>query len=76
MPELERLYPTISWSKLPKDRLTGESVIISVRNEFDDWKPIDINSSNIQELILARLAKQSFTQEQLTFAQEQLGELI
>ena len=44
----------------------------TMQNFLEYYKP----SSNIQELILARLAKQSFTQEQLTFAQEQLGELI
>lgn len=73
--QLERQYPTVTFSKLPKDRLTGESVNMVVHNEFNDWKGISITKDNIVDLVMERISDQEFNQQERSFIVARLQEL-
>ncbi len=73
--QLEKQYPTVVFSKLPKDQKTGESINITVHNEFDDWKNIEITKDNIVYLILDRLDDNEFNQEDKKFIAEQIEDI-
>lgn len=74
--ELQKLYPTITFTKLPKLKEESEAEAIEVVNEFNDYKAIDINSSNLIELVVSKLDKQEHTSEDIEYISSQLKELL
>lgn len=55
--ELQRRFPNVTFTKLPKDKKTGEAIALPDNNEFAKWQPIDINKDNIVSLLINRLPK-------------------
>ena len=73
--ELQKLYPTVTFTKLLKDSGDKDSVIETV-NEFDEYQAIDINSTNLIELVVGRLDKSKHTEDEIQFIKSQLEELL
>lgn len=73
--QLEKRFPTVTFSKLPKDRTTGESINLVVHNEFDDWKGITITKENIIDLVMERISTDEFTAPEHSYMRAQLKEL-
>ena len=74
--ELQRTYPTVTWSKLPKDEATGEEINIIINNEFDGWSNIDINQNNIIDLVIDRMKQKDFNDDEINFTISQMQEVI
>lgn len=53
MNQLVTLYPTITWSKLPKSNEVEEEIIND--DEIDDYTPITISKDNIVSLMMQRI---------------------
>lgn len=73
--QLEKDYPTVTFSKLPKDRATGESINIAVHNEFNDWKSIEITKDNVVDLVLDRISATDYSADDKAYIKLQLEEL-
>ena len=76
MHELEKIFPLISWSKLPKqkDETMKETVVVST-SEFDEWSPIVLTRENIVDILMKRLETKVIPDTDKLFVQEQLKEL-
>lgn len=76
MHELDKLFPTITWSKLPKqkDETMKETVVVST-SEFDEWSPVVLTRENIVDVLMKRLETKITLDADKLFVQEQLQEL-
>ena len=75
MHELDKLFPTITWSKLPKQKdETMKETVVST-SEFDSWTPIVLSKDNIVDVLMQRLETKIPLETDLVFVREQLQEL-
>lgn len=75
MHELDKLFPTIAWSKLPKQKdETMKETVVST-SEFDSWTPIVLSKDNIVDVLMERLETKIPLEADLLFVREQLQEL-
>lgn len=76
MEELTKLYPTISWSKLPKDVDDTEvKEVVFSETELQTWVPISLNKTNIVDTLL-NLLQPKLTETELSYIGKELQELI
>lgn len=76
MEELKKLYPTITWTKLPKDAAdTDVKEVVFSETELQTWVPISLNKTNIVDTLLNRL-QPKLTDTELSFIGKELQELI
>ena len=57
-----------------KEEKDAES--IEIVNEFNDYKAIDINSTNLIELVVSRLDRQEHNDEDIDYISSQLKEVL
>ena len=76
MEELKKLYPTITWSKLPKDDSDTEvKEVVFSDTELQTWVPISLNKTNIVDILLNRLSSK-LNEQELASMKEELQELL
>lgn len=76
MEELKKLYPTITWTKLPKDDSdTDIKEVVFSETELQTWVPISLNKTNIVDTLLNRLSSK-LNEQELASIKGELQELI
>lgn len=76
MEELKTLYPTLTWSKLPKDDSDTEvKEVVFSDTELQTWVPVSINKTNIVDILLNRLSNK-LNEQELASMKEELQELL
>lgn len=73
--QLESMYPTITFSKLPKEDGQESEEQMLAQNEFTKWVKVEITPDNLVELVMERLPD-DLNQSDRDYIQEQLMELL
>lgn len=74
--QLEKQYPTVTFSKLPKMRATDDDSNILVENEFNKWVNITITKDNIVKLVMDRISMSDFNEAECEYMHMQLQEAL
>ena len=74
--QLEKQYPTVTFSKLPKNSSTDQSSDVLVENEFNKWVSISITKDNVSDLIMDRIPREDYSDVERQFMLTQIQEAL
>lgn len=74
--QLEKRYPTVTFSKLPKNQASDDNTDVLIENEFNKWVSISITKDNVTKLVIDRISTEDFSDAERSFMFTQLQEAL
>lgn len=75
MAELTLRYPTFTWSKRPKDKNTQALNEVEPETDLIEWHPIHVSATNIEEIMMKRVAAHGLSEQDHNFIRSKIQEL-